>query len=525
MPAENPASIIGKRAKAGLGPGRGCGGTGRAVSILTRLMAPPGPVAGAFLNDQSEFPAIMGPIGSGKTTMCIARAIKATMWQQPGRDGVRRSRGVVIRDTYPQLWQTTIKSWQQWLPPSLGEWNGSAPPTHKLSIRLHRPADMQLEVVFQSIGDSSVEDVLRGSEWTWFWLNEADRLSPRVAQYLLGRLRWQHPEGGGGWYGGWADFNAPDTDNWTYKWWVDREALPDGIDPARLPFYRQPGARSPEAENLHNLPGGRAYYERAMMGASPDYVRRMIDNEFGAVRHGMPVWPEFRDAFHVAREELRAAPRLPLIVAADAGLTPAALLGQIMPDGQLQVLDEIVIHLEEEDQLERVGPRAFGRALKALLASRYPGLEVTGGCDPAGAAGTDGSREDRSWMQQVSLESGVRFRPAPVPNNSLTVRLEAVRRPLLRMLDGVRPGLLISPRCKRLRKALNSGYVYRRTALAGGDGRFENKPVKNQFSHVADALQYLCLMAGEGRAAVIDDRRAAATDIPVISDYDLFGDG
>ena len=495
------------------------------MSITGRLMTPPGPIGAAFLRDRQVFSAIMGPVGSAKTTMCIAKAINATLWQEPGRDGVRRSRGVVVRDTYPQLEQTTIPSWHRWFPKELGQWNGSSPPTHKLKFGIHRPGDMEIEVVFQAIGDRAVEDVLRGSEWTWFWLNEMDRLSQRVPQYLLGRLRWQHEQGGGGWYGGWGDFNAPDTDNWTYKWFVDREALPAEVDPAQLPFYRQPGARTPDAENMQNLPAG--YYQRAMIGATPDYVRRMIDNEFGAVRNGMPVWPEFRDGFHVAKGELIGDRRLPLIIAADAGLTPAAVLGQLMPDGQLQVLDELVVYLEEEETLEKTGPRAFGRMLKALVGGRFAGFEVQGWCDPAGMAGTDGSREDLSWMQQVTAESGIRFRPAPVPNNSLAIRLEAARRPMLRTLEGQRPGLLVSPRAKRLRKALNSGYVYRRTAMAGGDGRFENKPVKNQFSHVADAFQYLCLAAGEARGLMSANGQARAPDaaIEVVDDYDMFGDG
>lgn len=498
---------------------------------LQRLMTPPGPVGHAFLQDRAMFPLIMGPVGSAKTTMCIARAINATLWQEPGADGVRRSRGVIIRDTYPNLHETTIPSWQQWLPKEIGNWSGDSPPSHRLSFSVNRPGDVQIEAVFMAIGDKRVEDVLRGSEWTWFYLNEADRLSSLVPQFLLGRLRWRHPQGGGGWYGGWADCNAPDTDNWVYKWFVDREALADltelGIDVDKeIKFHRQPGGRAPGAENLKNLPNGVRYYHLQMIGASHDYVRRMIDNEFGAVRNGMPVWPEFTDSRHVAPEDLEPVKGLPLLLAADAGLTPAALVGQIMPNGQIRVLDEVVIYIEEDQQLEKTGPRAFGRQLRALLNSRYPGFEIgAAGCDPAGDKGTDGSREDLSWMQQVNQEAKLKFRPAPCPNNSLAVRLEAVRRPLLRNLEGNQPGLLISRRCKMLRKAANSGYVYRRTALAGGDGRYANEPVKNQFSHVADALQYLCLIAGEGLALVSGDRqRAPGSAIEVIDDYDVFGD-
>ena len=493
--------------------------------LVQRLMSAPGPVGRAFLHDKSLFPLIMGPVGSAKTTMCIARAVMATLWQEPGQDGVRRSRGVIIRDTYPNLKETTVQSWHQWFPKELGEWSGDSPFTHRLAFGISRPRDVQIEAVFMAIGDRRVEDVLRGSEWTWGWLNEADRLSPAVAQFLLGRLRWRSPKGGGGWVGLWADCNAPDTDNWVYKWFVDREATGE-LGEGNLTFHRQPGGRSPAAENLGNLLGGRTYYDRQMIGASKDYVRRMIDNEFGAVRNGMPVFPEFQDSMHVSAEDVAPAAGLPLIVAADAGLTPAAVIGQVMPDGQLRILDELVFWIEDGQQLDRTGPRAFGRALRALLQARFPGMEVAhAACDPAAGKGTDGSIEDLSWMQQASIEAKLRFRPAPCPDNSLAVRLEAVRRPLLRTLEGQRPGLLISRRAKTLRRAMNSGYVYRRTALAGGDGRYSNEPVKNQFSHIADAAQYFCLAAGEGRAAI--SGRADGAPPPVIevfNDYDVFGE-
>jgi len=49
-----------------------------------------------------------------------------------------------------------------------------------------------------------------------------------------------------------------------------------------------------------------------------------------------------------------------------------------------------------------------------------------------------------------------------------------------------------------LRQGFRSGYQYRKMQVSG-DARFEDKPLKNKFSHPHDALQYMALGAGEGR--------------------------
>ena len=65
------------------------------------------------------------------------------------------------------------------------------------------------------------------------------------------------------------------------------------------------------------------------------------------------------------------------------------------------------------------------------------------------------------------------------------------------MIDGA-PGVMIDPSCTTLRQGFRSGYHYRRIQVAG-DARYEDKPSKNKFSHVHDALQYLLTGAGESK--------------------------
>ena len=56
---------------------------------------------------------------------------------------------------------------------------------------------------------------------------------------------------------------------------------------------------------------------------------------------------------------------------------------------------------------------------------------------------------------------------------------------------------MLDPRCRTLIKGFEGGYQYKRMQVSGE--RFDDKPEKNHFSHIHDALQYLMMGAGEGR--------------------------
>ena len=80
------------------------------------------------------------------------------------------------------------------------------------------------------------------------------------------------------------------------------------------------------------------------------------------------------------------------------------------------------------------------------------------------------------------------------------------------MIDG-EPGLLLSPHCRVLRKGFAGGYHYARVRMSGDD-RYHDRADKNEFSHPHDALQYVMLGAGEGRALLGRQRHARAGPPP-----------
>jgi len=522
--------------------------------MLERLMTPVGPVASAFVKSRAFISGIMGPVGGGKTVAGIARSLRLGMSQRAMPDPargcmVKRCRIMAVRDTYPNLDRTLIKTWHQWIPKNLGKWSGDAPRRHSFTIDVGRRGDpgfyqLDMEMLFSALGEHAVEDILRGFEGTGLWANEWDLLPRMLLELGVGRVGRFPSAGEGGCRISqiFGDFNAPDEDNHLYDLFVNQKIDPDLAELIReqtggkqplLEFFEQPGGLEPNAENLHNLDpsgegsreSGRIYYRKQAAVMSEQMKLRMIDNKWGAVRSGMPVYPEWSDRIHTA--DLEPVKGLPLRIGMDAGLTPAAVIGQRLASGQWRILAELATIIDQEDeQLDTVGPTAFGEALADLLASRFPGFPVEyAAADPMAAKGTDQSGNEMSWLQTVAKVAKIRVRPAPVPNNDLTIRLEAVRRPLKRLIEQGQPGLLVDRRCTVLRRGFNSGYVFRRTAVAGGDSRYENRPSKNQYSHVHDGLQYLLVAGGEGRVAGaglagLDESRARK--VTVQADYNPF---
>jgi len=102
---------------------------------------------------------------------------------------------------------------------------------------------------------------------------------------------------------------------------------------------------------------------------------------------------------------------------------------------------------------------------------------------------------------------GVGVDAKPAQSNDWTPRREAVANGLTQIIDG-QPAILIGPKCKVLRKALMGGYQYKRIQIVG-DERYHDKPNKNNFSHVAESMQYAMLGAGEGRAIIRGNRKPA----------------
>lgn len=491
------------------------------------LMASVGPVAEAFVNDKRFITNIMGPYGSAKTTSCIRKIVNSALWQKPGPDGVRRARWCVVRDTYAQLETNVMNSWFTWFPKTKANYNGREM-CHRLHIGIAgldgRPTDqIYLEMYFRAMGDQKAEDVLKGMELTGLWLNEVDTLDKSVLLFGLPRTGRYPPakDGGCQWRGVISDMNAPDIDNWTYELLVEgktgltdeqQEEFSKELGPSfGVGFWRQPGglSKEPKPENIDNLPPG--YYQTLMLGFAnnENHIRRFVHNEFGAVRDGQPVYPEYRDDFHLSKEPVAPDPKLPIDAGLDGGRTPALIFGQMQPNGQMQVIGELVIYdPQKKDELARLGPTAFGQLARNFIADKWPKCHMRYVFyDPALDFGAD--EDGYAWLDFFKKEFKAVYKPGGRDGNRLNPRLESVRR-RLNSAPGGRPGLLLSAECRMLRRGFNNGYIIERVEFSNGMGRFRDAPHKNDYSHPHDALQYLSLGLDTRGDIVVDmDRRAS----------------
>lgn len=486
------------------------------TEMLNLAWKPPGPVAARFWKSTSRLQILNGPIGSGKTTACLMKAIRIAARQQPSlkhrmRNStgelvpVRRFKLAVVRDTYRQLWKTTLQSWFRRVPRDVGTFTGAenAPAAHRISFEIGTGTVdctmVDFIAEFGAIGENAVEDFMRGYEPTAWYLNELDLLAQAVLAYAQGR-DGRYPEmddGGPTWRGVLADCNAPEFENWLY---MDPEIDPASGKPKPgiftmtpeeraalgVELFVQPGGRDPAAENIENLTAG--YYEPAA-GQSQAYIARMIDNKSGYSQAGKPVHPEFNSAKHVADHELRPLERVALVIGIDPRTNPSAVFMQRLVNGQRRFIDEM--------QLEQnAGAHRFGERLAEMLHDRYGMLrpaEIRGVCDPSAQYGADKENGEQDWLEIVSRVSGVRIDAAT--SNNIDRRRAALKLPLGKLVGAAEPAILISPRCRLLCAGLASGFRFRKLNLTGSL-KYSDEVEKNNYADVCEAAEYACLSDG-----------------------------
>lgn len=450
---------------------------------------PQGPTLERYLLSKEQRTIIIGPLGSSKTNASCWKSFRVMLDQAPDSDGVRRVRGLAIRNTYPDLFGTTIKDWLEMFG-DLGKFSkgGLEPPTHRLKFKLDDGTTVDAEMIFLALDRPDHVKKLRGMQLTFAWLNEVKELQFPILEMVdlrIGRFP-QNPT----WYGMFGDTNAPDTDHWLYR-------LAEELKPNGWTFLKQPGGlirKSPDApwelnplaENVHNLPLG--YYVKGAEGKTESWIKVNLANEYGFVADGKPVYPDYRDSVHCKDFELVKA--LPVHIGLDFGLTPAAIFGQRMVNGQWRWRHELTT--------TDTGVIRFANDLKKFIREHLHGFtigRITG--DPAGDQRQAGDSEERTVFQLLEA-NGIKAEPAHT--NDFAIRTEAVANPLRRMIDG-EPGFLIHSDCKVTRKGMQGAYKFRRMQIAGEE-RYRDVPEKNAQSHPCEAGQYLMLGGGEGAAAI-----------------------
>ena len=483
---------------------------------------PDGKVLKAFMKDDTFFRGIRGPVGSGKSVACTVEVFRRALMQKKNKDGVRRSRWAIIRNTNPQLKTTTIKTWLDWFPENdWGKFHWSVPYVHHI-----KQGDLDLEVIFLALDRPEDVKKLLSLELTGIWINEAREVPKSIIDACtmrVGRFPSMR-EGGPSWSGVIADTNAPEEDHW----WpimsgevpipdhIPREQAKMLVKPDNWNFYTQPSGMTEKidkdgivldyslnktAENSKHML--ESYYPNLIRGKTKSWIDVYVMNRLGAVQDGKPVYPMFASEMHVATEEIPIADGVPLYIGIDFGLTPAAVFGQKVR-GRWLIQSEIVAI--------DMGIVRFAELLRQEISTRFGNQDVHIFGDPAGDFR---AQTDESTPFQILRGAGLRAIPAP--SNSVDLRLESVSQALNKMVDG-RSGFLIDRRCPSLIKGFEGGYQYKRMEVSGE--RYADKPDKNMYSHIHDALQYLMLGAGEGRQLMSGQSPLRAFNAK--KEYDVF---
>jgi hypothetical protein len=391
--------------------------------------------------------------------------------------GRRRSRWIVIRNTYRELSDTTLQTWLDWFPEEqCGRFN-RGDMTHEVRLRLADGTELELDVMFRALDRPADVKKLLSLEATAAWVNEAREIPKAIIDMLqlrIGRFpSYRDPvirAAGGYWSGLIMDTNPPDEDHWWYR-------IFEQDRPETWRLFRQPSGRGPNAENLPNLKPG--YYQQTG-GKSPEWIKVYFDGEYGYVLDGKPVYSEFTDSFHVTEWAVPLHDTV-IRVGLDFGLTPAAAFVQQDRLGRWRVIDELCA--------EDMGISRFAELLNAKIQRDYPQHQFVFFGDPAG---DQRAQTDEQTPFKILRAKGIVALPART--NDFNLRREAVAEPLMKIADG-KPALAIHPRCRQLRKGMAGKYCYRRVQVVG-DERYHDKPDKGIYSHICEALQYVMLESG-----------------------------
>lgn len=426
----------------------------------------------AFMQSTKRIRIVRGPVGSGKSSAMVMELLRRALEQAPDpKDGIRRSRFAIVRNTMPQLKNTSMKTINELLK-GLVQYRAS---DHAFDIKF---GDVESEWMMIPLDTPENVQRLLSLDLTGGWLSELRELPPQILLDVLSRCG-RYPSmmnGGPSWYGVIGETNSFSEDSPWNKILEEKELGGKPLPPT-WGYWVQPGARDPGAENRQNLVPG--YYEDLIESNSPEWVGQYIDNLITPSLAGEAVFrASFKHNFHIAASELSPIPGTMLIIGMDFGRNPAAVITQMDPKGRLCVVDELTE--------SGMGVEQFVTTkLRPLLAQPKYARLPAGICgDPSGVArGQIGEESVFAMLKRCGLSA------QPAQTNNIDPRLRAVEKFLLQQRDGG-PALLFSPHCTTIIRAMQSRYRYARTKT----GVLQTQPDKTHpWSDIADALQYAVL--------------------------------
>ena len=470
----------------------------------------------AFMRSDKFVRMLVGPVGSSKSVTCVHEMVRLACEQAPNRDGIRKTRALIVRQTNAQLMDTTWRTVTDWLPIGVaGEWLAVR---KTFTLRAHLADGTKVESEWQFLPMDTKEDVARALslEATFLWVNEAREMVPEVIDGLLMRLNRYPSAKDGGATRACALFDSNFMDEDT--WWHDKMEKPpqnwsihvqppaiiskeeyvkqygdkitnvelhDGkvlsIDPDTplVDAQQKPWLINPKADNLRYL--AKDYYMQLIPGKSQDWLSVYLACKYGRSLSGLPVYDKtFVPDFHISQDRLQPQRGTdnPIIIGQDFGRTPASVFMQRDVRGRVLVLGEIVS--------TNMGIETYiNTKLQPYIARRFPGCTFVVAPDPAGY--------DKQQLNEITLvdalkKAGFKCVDRRLLTNDPDKRIAAVERLLNQHHEGKAMLLIDKEEAPQLIKACKYGYRYK----LNKSGQQDEKPDKNEHSHISDAFQYGC---------------------------------
>ena len=198
---------------------------------------------------------------------------------------------------------------------------------------------VECEVLFRPL--DTPDDIARvlSLEVTFVLIDEFVQIPREIVDALSVRVGRFPPakDGGATNFGMWGSSNPDTEDNWWYDYLHNNanisnfkdgrledidvfnarramlESVGDQQQKVNIRYFLQPSGLSAGAENLENLRGGREYYTNAIVGKSKYWIKQFVEAEWGFSEAGKPVVATFKPDLHIAKEQIKYNPFLPLI--------------------------------------------------------------------------------------------------------------------------------------------------------------------------------------------------------------------
>jgi hypothetical protein len=422
------------------------------------------PTIEAFHRCGAQNRCIVGAVGSGKSTGSSWEVCFFLPDYLFRRYGMKRTVWAVVRNTYRELCDTTMRTIKEWFP--WGEESKS-----DMIYTLRYPEGYEVELMFRACDREGDVKKFKSLELTGCLIDESIEVPEAIKKMLrnrIGRYPRKSP----------VRFlievtNPPDVEHPLYSQynWTTPPPGPVPVGPAKKGWI---GFWQPPRENEQNLRPG--YYDDLIRdyADNPDWISMYIEGKPGQLIRGRLVYQHFDRAAHVAKAPLVWGGQ-PLVRGWDHnGNTPACVVLSVIGTGKIQVLREFTTL--KENCVE------FARRVIAGCDEAFPGASYRDYGDPAGLTQYSTREGDfTSNTQLISEEVGINIVPG---EQTFAVRVNCVDQALAR-----RDGVLIDPGCTRLINGFLGGYHYPELQT-GVQGIYKSEPQKNKYAHVHEALQY-----------------------------------